>query len=196
MTRKKGPARRLGCSLFLLVALAVLSYAGWARLQLGRTLAAKGDGKRETRYGLVSPSGSPVKTSWPFVVRAAAKRLDVQNWLPDGDRGLVEGTFYWSPGEWKWIESDPAPLDAGVLIELKALSVSLPPKWIEALADRDARRREVAFQALRIETGQDLGYRPDLPPERQEGAIAAWKRWWDANKLEYGREKLEKVFGK
>ncbi len=186
--------RRIFLRLLALVLLAALAYGAWAWFDLNRKLAAIGAGDREVRYELASPSDGPMKTSLPFVVRAIVKRRDAQNWLPTEKGGLVEKRYAWSPGEWKWVEDPPPDLAVDERLDLELLSRMPPPSLIDALLDQDPHRREVAARALRIETGEEFGYRFDLPPERRAEAAAACRKWWEQNKVRYGKEKLEKVF--
>ncbi len=187
--------RRLTLRLVLLAFAIAAGYGIWAKVKLDRALAAGGAGKRSIRYEVVAAGSCAVKTSLPFVLRASAKRLDaLQNWLPDERDGLIERRLDWSPGAWDWVDDPPPALPPADLVKLKALAVLPPPLLIDALNDPDPRRREVAGQALVLETGQDLGYRYDLSPERRAEAVAAWRKWWDENKVRYGQEKLEKVF--
>ena len=185
--------RRVALRLLTLALLAVLTYGGWAWFNLNRRLTALGPGGRAVGYELAAPAECPVKTSWPYVVRANVKHEGAQNWLPAGGAGLVEKRFCWSPGEWKWVEDPPAPLLAEERLNLELLARLPPPSLIEALEDPDPHRREVAGRALRIETGQDFGYRFDAAPERRSAAAAAFRKWWETNKLRYGKEKLEKL---
>src|SRR6185503_7605573 len=108
-------------------------------------------------------------------------RLDAQNWLADGDRGLVDRRVALAPGGFRWQDDPPPPLAALELITLKGLSQMPVPMLIDALDSEDAYQREVAGQELRLRTGQDFGYRPDLSPERRARVIAEWKKWWAEN---------------
>jgi hypothetical protein len=139
-----------------------------------------------------------VKTSLPFVVRASIKRLDAQNWLPDGDRGLIDRRLAFTPGGFRWQDDPPPSLPDLELLTLKAISHLPVAMLIDRLDDESAHQREVAGHALRLRTGQDFGYRHDLPSDRRAKTIAAWRKWWEENKARYQTEKareiLEEIF--
>ncbi len=193
---RRRPLRRLVATLVFLAVAAGAGYAGFAWLKLKASLASAGPGVRSTRLYLASAKDGPVKTSLPFVLKAAVKREDAQDWLSDGDRGLVEKRFAWDPSAWSWTE-DPAPaLPLDERSKLQVLSVNpLLPQVIDALADKDAHRREVAGRALRMRTGQDLGYRFDGSEASRAKAIEAWRKWWDENKVKWGKEQIDRIFG-
>jgi len=178
--------------------LAVAAYGAWMHLQLGRTLDAAGIAARSIRYQVVNPRESAVKTSLPFVVRASIKRLDAQNWFPDGARGLIDRRLAFTPGGFRWQDDPPPSLPDLEVLTLKAISQLPVPMLIDRLDAESAHQREVAGHTLRLRTGQDFGYRHDLPSDRRAKTIAAWRKWWEANKVRYQtekvREKLEEIF--
>lgn len=184
---------RVALRLLTLALLLALAYTAWGWFTLHRKLTALGGGAREVSYELAAPADTPLATSWPFVVRANVKQEGAQDWLPAGKAGLVEKRFAWSPGAWQWVEDLPPPLAPDVLLRLEMLAKMPPPSLIEALLDADPLRREVAARALRPIAGQDFGYRFDLPPERREEAAAAYRKWWEASKVRYAKDKLEQL---
>jgi hypothetical protein len=189
--------RRVCLRLLTLLLFFALAYFAWGWFTLHRKLTALGPGGRTVSYELAAPADTPLATSWPFVVRANVKQEGAQDWLPAGKAGLVEKRFAWSPGSWQWVEDPPPPLAPDVLLRLELLAKMPPPSLIEALTDADPLRREVAGRALRLIAGQDFGYRFDGPPERQVEAAGAYRKWWEASKVRYARDKveqLEKVF--
>ena len=58
-----------------------------------------------------------------------------------------------------------------------AQKIYLYGRLIQALRDKEPQVRAIASQALRIQTGQSKGYRPDAPPEEREDSIRQWERW-------------------
>ena len=58
-----------------------------------------------------------------------------------------------------------------------AQKVHLYDRLIQALRDKEPQVRAIASQALRIQTGQSKGYRPEAPPEEREASIRLWERW-------------------
>ncbi len=55
--------------------------------------------------------------------------------------------------------------------------VYLYGRLIQALRDPEPQVRTIAAQALRIQTGQSKGYRPDAPTEEREAGVRRWERW-------------------
>jgi HEAT repeat protein len=56
----------------------------------------------------------------------------------------------------------------------------LVERLIEALRDPKLQVRQIALQALRIQTGQTKNFDPDGPPQAREAAIQEWRRWLEA----------------
>ena len=176
----------------VILCLLVAAYGAWMHYRLGRTLDAAGVGERSIRYQVARSGESAVKTSLPFVIRASVKRRDAQNFLPDGDRGLIDRRLAFAPGGFSWQDDPPSALPTLELLQLKGIAQLPVPMLIDQLDAAGVHQREVAAQELRLRTGQDLGYRPDLPPDRRAKAIAAWRKWWEENQVKYGTEKVQK----
>jgi hypothetical protein len=165
-------------------------YGCWAKSRLDARLEADGVQKYSGSYSLVPPQEVKVETSLPRVLRVEVKRRDGQNWLPSASGDLIHGAYAWDPSKNQWLDLPPS---SDALVKSAKLRVLQPypvPKLIDVLADEDPLARQVAITELRLRTGQDLGYRHDLTPEKRAAAIAKWRSWWEENKVRYGVEKV------
>src|SRR5262245_2289397 len=106
----------------VILCLVIAAYGAWMHFHLGRTLDAAGVGERSIRYQIAGSKESAVKTSLPFVIRASVRRLDAQNWLPDGDRGLIDRRLALAPGGFSWQDDPPPALPTLELLELKGIA--------------------------------------------------------------------------
>ena len=76
--------------------------------------------------------------------------------------------------------TDPAPI---VRARSVGLGENLPsaqviPRLIDRLEDEDRVVRLAAFEELKKETGQTLGYVPWAPDAERAVAVARWREWW------------------
>jgi HEAT repeat protein len=53
-------------------------------------------------------------------------------------------------------------------------------RLVDALRDEKLQVRQIALQALRIQTGQTKNFDPSAPPQAREAALREWTRWLDA----------------
>jgi hypothetical protein len=76
--------------------------------------------------------------------------------------------------------TDPAPIvrarSVGLGDDLPAEHVI--PRLIDRLEDKDRVVRLAAFEELKKETGQTLGYVPWAPDAERLAAVARWREWW------------------
>jgi hypothetical protein len=77
--------------------------------------------------------------------------------------------------------TDPAPI---VRARSVGLGDNLPPdqvipRLIDRLEDKDRVVRMAAFEELKKETGQTLGYLPWAPDADRAAGVARWREWWN-----------------
>ncbi len=53
-------------------------------------------------------------------------------------------------------------------------------RLVDALRDEKLQVRQIALQALRIQTGQTKNFDPSAPSQAREAALREWTRWLDA----------------
>jgi hypothetical protein len=70
------------------------------------------------------------------------------------------------------LASDQIHIDAGQRVRLFA-------GLIDALDDPKLQVRTIALKALRIHTGQTMGFQASAPPDVRSAAIERWRRWLD-----------------
>lgn len=170
-------------------------YGFWMKSRLDAQLAPSNITKYSSSCSLLQPAQSQVETSLPYILRVEVRRQDGANYLPAPKGGLIHGIYDWSPSRIQWVEAAPSPEALAESVKLRRFEVFTPGQLIDSLSDHslsdhDVHVREVASTLLVLRTGQDFGYRFDRPPESQVEAIKKWRAWWEANKVEWGTEKV------
>lgn len=85
--------------------------------------------------------------------------------------------------------TDPAPI---VRARSVGLGDNLPasqviPRLIDRLEDKDRVVRLAAFEELKKETGQTLGYVPWAADAERAVAVARWRDWWKRSEATLAR---------
>ena len=85
--------------------------------------------------------------------------------------------------------NDPAAITRARSVGLKSKTPSsqVYPALIDRLEDTDPVVRLAAFEELRKDTGQTLGYRPWAGDGERSSAVSRWRSWWKQRQVGLSR---------